>query len=398
MQLYNSKSSYFREQCGKSSQLNMVRSWYRNYLVPRVVFIPFWIMRLVLIPLGLSRQILARRHSDNLSTTLCIEAGVRGWDLIEYKELYASACEYLGNTHVHKIQINQDENYLTQLKRALDNIRPTHYVYSARTGSQKWSIGLWQAFKISFLLSKRGITPICILSDFSVRIWRAQCAVVSAKTGIVISFMSPRKGYPIFPHGRLVAPSLMPLSEATMEFLDELSKKQIETKPPTAVFVGSLYEPRTSILREIREGLEAKGFTLEIKGHDLGTCKSSDFEYWSRLINAALIVTTAAPITTSGMDWAWFPHLVGRYTEVIACGTLLVAPEIPGIQRFLTPGKHFVSYTSPANAIDVIYYYLVNEVERKKIAQQGRSRIQALVSARSYWTNIDVALGKDSLT
>ena len=398
MQLYNSKSSYFREQCGKSSQLNMVRSWYRNYLVPRMVFIPFWIMRLLVIPFDLYRQIFTRRHSENLSTMLCIEAGVRGWNLLEYKDLYASACEYLGNTHVHKIIINKDENYLTQVKRVLDNIRPTHYFYDARTGSQKWSIGLWQAFKISFLLFKRGIIPICFLTDFSVRIWRAQCAVVTAKTGIVIYHMSPRIVHPIFPHSRQVAPTLLCISEAKMKLLNELTKKHIKTKPATAVFIGSLYEPRTTILREIKEGLAAKGFNLVIKGRDLGTSRFSDFEYYSTIINAALVITTAEQAIQRGVDWAWLPHLVGRIFEVTACGTLLVAQEIPGIQRFLTPGKHFVSYTSPADAIDVICYYLVNEVERNKIAQRGRARIQALVSARTYWTNIDVALGKDSLT
>lgn len=376
----------------------MVRSWYRNYLAPRLVFIPFWIMRLVLIPLGLIRQIFAIRYSDSLSTTLCIEAGVRGWDLIEYEELYASACEYLGNSQVHKIGITQGEDYLTQVKRALDSIRPTHYYYDPRTGSQKWSTGLWQAFKISFLLSVRGITPICLLTDLSVRTWRAQCAVVTAKTGIVISFMSPRKIHPIFPHGRLVSPSLMPLSEATMEFLTERSSQRMEINPPTAVFVGSLYEPRTSILREIAKGLESRGFTLEIKGRELGSRKSSDLDYWSRLINAALIVTTAEQMATSGTDWTWFPNLVYRYVEVTACGTLLVAPEVPGIRRFLTPGEHFVSFTSPAHAIEVIEYYLTNEAERKKIALQGRARIQALVGARSYWTGVDIGLGKDSLT
>jgi hypothetical protein len=376
----------------------MIRSWYRNHLVPRVVFIPFWIMRLVLIPLGLIRQILVRRDSDSPSTTLCIEAGVRGWDLIEYKELYESACEYLGKSHVHKIQINRDNDYLMQVKRALDDIRPTHYVYDPRTGSQKWITGLWQSSKISVLLNTRGITPICILTDLPVRSWRAQCAVVSARTGIVTSLMSPRKIHPIFPHGRLVAPSLMPLSEATMDFLNEISQKRIETKPPTAVFVGSLYEPRTSILREISEGLEARGFTLEINGRELGSPKSSDFDYWSRLSNAALIVTTADQIAESGTDWTWFPHLIYRYIEVTACGTLLVAPEVPGVQRFFTPGEHFVSFTSPAHAIDVIEYYLTNKKERKTIAQRGKARAQALIRARAFWTGVDIGLGKNSLT
>ena len=33
---------------------------------------------------------------------LVISAGIRGWESIEFKELYASACEYLGDEAVFK--------------------------------------------------------------------------------------------------------------------------------------------------------------------------------------------------------------------------------------------------------------------------------------------------------
>lgn len=378
--------------------MNRIRAWYRDSLLPRVVFIPFWIMRLVPIPFGVSRWAGANREEGIKSTRLCIEAGVKGWELIEFKELYASACEYLGSNRVHKLQVTQGEPYLTQVRRALEDIRPTHYVYDPRTGSQDWGTGLWQAFRIAFLLHVRGITPIAFLTDLAVRSWRTQSAVVTAKSGTVVAFLSARKIYPIFPHRRLVAPSLMPLSETTMQFLNTLSGKRLETSPPKALFAGSLYEPRTSTLRAIAEGLEARGFALEIRGRKLGSPRVSDSNYWSMLGNAALVVTTADQIESSKMDWIWIQNVVYRYIEVTSCGTLLVAPEVPGIRRFLSPGIHFVPFTSPAHAVEVIEYYLSNEAERKKIAQQGRSRAQALVSARSFWTGVDIGLGKDSLT
>ena len=353
---------------------------------------------MALIPLGLICLVTARRRSIDQPTKLCMEAGTRGWELIEFKELHASACEYLGRDCVHKVVIDWDEDYLTQIKRACDQIRPTHYVYDPRTGSQKWLSALWQSFRIAVFFNAHGIIPICILTDLPMRTWRAQCAMVSARSGVVTSLMSPRRFHPIFPHGRVVAPVLMPFSVATLNLLDEITSNRMETPPTTAVFVGSLYEPRTTILREIKEGLAAKSFMLEVKGRELGTPKSSDVGYWSRLCNAALIITTADQVATGETDWTWFPHLVYRYLEVTACGTLLVAPEVPGIQRFFTPGEHFVSFTSPAHAIDVIAYYLANEKERNIIAQRGKERAMALIRARIYWTGIDIGLGKDSLT
>lgn len=354
-------------------------------------------MRIVPIPFGLCRHDRSK-HCETLSTILCIEAGVRGWDSIEFKELHASACEYLGSDQVHKVQIRKDESYLRQLRVALEEARPSHYLYDPRTGSQEWYIGLWQAFGVAFLLHLRGVVPIVLLADLAVRTWRAQSAVVTAKRGTVIAFVSAKEVSPIFPHRRLVSPSLMPLSEATMAFLDALFEKRPDNPPKKALFTGSLYEPRTTVLRAIAEELASRGFALEIRGRELGSPRFPDLEYWSVLSHSLIIVTTADQSYSPRKDWQWIQHMIYRYLEVIASGALLVAPEVPGIRRFFVPGEHFVSFTSPAHASEVIEYYLINETERVKIAQNGRNRAHALVTARSFWVGVDIGLGKDSLT
>ena len=374
-----------------------MQSWVRDSLLPRVVFLPYWTAKLALLPLGLIRRAITGSRSCDQAATVCIEAGIRGWEIIEFKELYAAACEYLGADRVHKVVVSGDEDYVSQVKRAIDRFRPTHYMYDPRTGSQQWVIALWQAFRIAGHLYARGITPICILTDLPMRTWRAQCAVVSARAGVVISLMSPRCFRPIFPHGRVVAPMLMPFSEATLSLVEGLAHRAVPP-PATAVFVGSLYEPRTTILREIKSGLAAKGLTLEVRGRELGTPKSADVDYWSQLCTASVIVTTADQIPVPGTDWTWFPHLIYRYMEVTACGALLVAQAVPGIERYFTPGKHFVAYTSPAHAVEVVAYYLTHADERQHIAQRGRERAQSLIRARVYWTCVDVGLGKDALT
>ena len=40
------------------------------------------------------------------------------------------------------------------------------------------------------------------------------------------------------------------------------------------------------------------------------------------------------------------PHLVYRYTEVLASGSLLVAPIVPGVEEYFRPGVDFVSFQS----------------------------------------------------
>jgi len=368
-----------------------------DWLVPRVVFLPYWISCIVLFIVSSIRTLVKRRPVSDKPSILCIEAGSEGWEIIEYKELYTSACDYLGSGQVHKVVINRDKNYLEQLKQAVTDFSPTHYLYSPRTGSQNWIIGLYQSFRISILFHWYNIIPIASLTDLPVRVWRAQCAVITARKGLVVSLMAPKDVQPIFPHKRLIGPNLMPFSEATMDHLNELSANKTQGVMPTAVFAGSLYEPRTSLLNKISGDLTPMGFTLEIKGRGMEKKRGPDSEYWQTLINASLVITTAEQQEESCRDWNWLPHFIYRYTEVLVCGSLLVAPDIPGIRRYYTPGVHFAAFSSPSQAVDTIAYYLNNEALREKIAAQGKAKAQALVLSHTYWACVDTGLGKESL-
>lgn len=332
------------------------------------------------------------------NTTLCIEAGRPGWSSIELKELYLSACEFLGPEKVHKVVIEKEGNYLQQVSIALDAIRPTHYMFDPRSSSQEWGLGIWQAFKLSCWLAARGITPIALLTDYPMRRWRIQTAIVTARRGLTVAFMPLRCVQASFPHSRLLGPSLMPLSEETLNYLNDIFERREVQSPNCAVFAGSLYEPRTTILKEIKAGLNERGVDLDIIGREPGAPRTPDNDYWARLTNAAILVTTADHSQAQNAEPMKIRHLIYRYIEATACGTLLVAPAVPCIERYLTPGRHFVAFDSVAEAVDAIEHYIRNPQERAKIANQGRQRAHALIRARIYWTSIDVALGKDSLT
>jgi len=332
------------------------------------------------------------------ATKLCIESGVRGWDQISCKELYASACEYLGEGNVRKIIIGKDSSYLAQVKLAINTIKPTHYFYDPRTGSQNLIKGVFEAIYISLFLHARGIVPVVLLTDLADRKWRTQSAVVTARRGVVITCIAAKEVAAIFPHNRIIGPCLMPLSEATLNFIAELASKRIEPSHTTAIFVGSLYEPRTSILTSIATGLKEQGHVLEIHGRGPGSPRISDQEYWATLVNASVIVTTANQVEMEGADWTWIDHMVYRYLEVTACGSLLVAPDVPGVRRYFIPGVHYAAFGNVDDAVENIARYLTNSTERKALAKQGGDRARALVCARTFWTGIDAVLGADSLT
>ena len=377
----------------------MIRRFYRQTILPRLCFFPYFAAKYVLSVIAWIRWLAGARWTPVADTHLCIEAGVRGWESIEFKELYRSSCEYLSPQYVHRLVVQSDQSYLKQIANLLQSKPITHYLYDPRTHNSNlllWG-ALWQSLRVAILLAKHGIVPIILLTDLSVRAWRAQAAIVSARKGVVVCFMAPKCVGPIFPHRRLLGPCLMPFSVQTMQMLTGLIKDRKKIIPPIALFSGSLYEPRTTKLEQIRTGLAARGFIFDVKGRPMGSARVSDEEYWSRLCYADIIVTTADQAIQNGTDWTHIPHLIYRYLEVLASGALLVAQDVPSVRRYFTPGVHFVSFDSPIDAVEVISYYMQNEFERRLIAEQGHKRATALITMRIFWLSVDAMLGRESL-
>jgi len=372
----------------------------RQTLLPRVVFIP-WALSWLWLSLLAVIQYLATiykwpQRSDH-AICICIEAGEGGWESIEFKELYKSACEYVGADQVVRFVVKRDVDYLEQLASLLRTHRVSHYLYDPRTGSQHWWHGLWQSLGVATLLQYRKVTPVVLLTDLSIRIWRAQASVVTARKGLVVSFMSPRVVHPIFPHSRLIGPCLMPFSMQTRDSLDSLISSRQGNAIPQAIFTGSLYEPRTSILKEIESGVKAQGGHFECLGRIIGTTRVADEEYWKRLVNADIVFTTSMQMIQSGTDWVHIPHLLYRYLEVITSGSLLVAQEVPAVRRFFIPGVHYIAYTNSQDAIDKIIFYLKNKKDRETIAIQGKKRADSLLNSRFFWLSIDTCLRRHSI-
>jgi hypothetical protein len=369
---------------------------HRYIILPRLIFIAFFLSRLVLEFLNIFTFYKFKQKRRSI-TKLCLESGTKGWELIDYKELLWSATEFLGHEQIAKIEIDKSKSYISQVKIAIRLNKPTHYMYDARTGDQRWFQGLIQAFRIAFIYQLNGIVPICILTDLPVRTWRTQCSVVSAKRGVVVTLMSPKDIHPIFPHRRIIGPMTMPFSHKTGSMLKRLQEvKELNTKP-NIVFTGSLYEPRTTTLNEINRGLKKKGLEIEMKGRNLGSTRFSDEEYWLRLVNASIVITTSSQISSPQTDWSHLPHLIYRYIEVPAAGSLLIAPVVPSIERFFKPGEHFVSFDSTDEAVEKIAYYLENTIERERITKQGYTKAHSIINSNLYWASIDIALGKFSM-
>lgn len=335
------------------------------------------------------------RHLKKRNTLLCIESGEKGWQIIEYKELHKSAIEYLGKDKVVKFIVKKNSLYISQIYEFIKKNKPTHYIYDSRTGSQNFFIGFFESICISVLFQLFGIIPICTLTDVPVRRWRLQTSIVSAKRGIVLSLMSESSIKKLFPHKRFFGPMPMSLSIDTLNKINEIKNKT--KKNIDILFSGSLYEPRKRIFEKIISNLKKYNFKILVAGKNLGIEKKNDDEYWADMLSSKIIITTSYQISNSEADDIGAPHLIYRYTEALACESVLFAQTTPSIEKFYIPNTHFISFDDAEKVTIQIIDMLNNPNKIDQISKQGFEKATQIVNSKLYWILIDNYLNRHSL-
>lgn len=333
------------------------------------------------------------KSSESNVSVLAIESGTKGWGLIEYEELLASAEDFFESKNIVKVTIESSKTYLSTVKMALMNERITHYFFDPRTGSQNAFLSLIQTFLLAVMLARRGVIPIARLTDIPVIRWRFQCILLTSFNGVCVSLMSPKSIGGRIPHGRIVGPALMALSKGRLRKLISEKRKINPTANPRVVFVGAMYEPRASFIFELTKELCDRNIEIELITRKLGDQRSASEFYWDRLVTADIIFTTAFQLHGRGMERIDEPHLVYRYTEACAAGALLIAQDVDGLERFLLSGSDFLSYKSVTDAANEIEKAYKDKDLLRDIASNGTDAITKQVMGDAYWLNIHKALG-----
>ncbi len=370
-----------------------LRVFIPNLLISCISRILVLLCRVIYYITKLNFYIIKLRSSYLRQNLLIVESGEAGWKLIEYEELLVSAVEYLGEANVSKFIVTHDCNYLKEVVKELRKRNPTHYVYDPRTGSQHWISGLCESIALVSLFAWYGVVPIARLSDMPERRWRIQCAIVTSQSGICTSLMLPPQMKVIFPHRRLIGPMMMAISNETVVGLDHQRKERPLNPKPRVVFTGAMYEPRATFMRSLQKILDLRGIELILETRSIEEPRDSNKAYWERLLAADIVVTTSDLSIGLGAESMNIPHFIYRYSEVLASGALLIAPSVPGIEKYFKQGQHFVKFSSIDEAADAIEFYYKSNLDRKEIAKLGSLRLQQLTQTQTYWREIDFALG-----
>jgi hypothetical protein len=326
-----------------------------------------------------------------------IEAGERGWDSIFFEELEDSLIQYLPDAEVERSVIKRDKGYVMQSLINLWRVKPTHFCIDPRSGAQTSFRPLIDATILSLYLGLSRITPIVILTDGSIRLWRYQAIILTGSTGVIVTFIDATSMGNLFPHCRIIGPSIMPISSKRLSLLRK-ETEAIDDLPQNfndIYFLGSLYPQRLEILDKLNTELirrKSKAhFTIEEKSGDI-----TAEEYWAKLgLHSSLITTTQQqPSSMYKMDRTDINQMVFRVSEALAARKLLYCTEVPGIENYFTEGIHFIGFKTYADAVDKIQYFASNPNIASSIAREGGRRFRELVEKNTFWEMVNLKLDK----
>jgi len=366
-------------------------------------FLFLWLSRILVTALATLVYPLARLSEPRTSVArkgphLMIGAGKKGWELIEYKEIFASASEYLGSGSVSQLAFSGERPMLAEFHEALREVRPSHYYFDPRSGSQKPLGAAWEAFVIGFLVERYRVAPICVVADFPEKRWRLQTASVSASHGVVVSYMASEIVRPRFPHPRITGPMPFPLSVGTLRRLQEL-RDTTDSKwahlREKAVFVGMLYEPRKTVIEGIQRGLAQHGVPMEIIGRMPDGARIPSSDYWSILCNARLIVSTSSQVAGKDSEYSNRNHFVYRFVEVTAAGTALAIEPVELSRHILTADIDYLAYSSVEEAVEKIHSAWSQQGRISRFAKNGAARMASLIETQYYWKTLFAFIGGD---
>lgn len=337
------------------------------------------------------------KKTEITPATLAIEAGELGWQNIEFEEIEKSAGEFLSADRIFRFVVDPRDPYLKQLRANLKTSPVSHVFWDPRTGSQNYVGGVLQSLAVGIIFAYRNIIPIAFGTDVSHRLWRMKMIAVTASTGVCLSLISPRRIRSLFPHGRIIGPMIMPISRTTFELLGRRLEEGSGQVREGVGFMGSLYEPRLTILNEIRQQLAHDGQDFDIKGRPLGKKKHPSRQYWDYLLRTRIVVTTTSQVASAGFDCRDANQLVYRCTEALAAGAVLVVENVMDLDKFFNDGEHVAVFDTPLQAVQIIRKILRNPRVESSLRENGRTRVGELVRTHAFWRAVDSSLGVKGL-
>jgi len=296
---------------------------------------------------------------------ICIEAGKKGWDLIEYNELYNYACENFDNQRVFKLLYSSYLYRFVQLFSLRLRHRNFIYIYSLRTDPVV--TGIWPFLRLFILLSFCRLFHLnlrLVLSDSNTHLLRSLALLVQFFRYPLISVL-PSEIYRnsnslLRPRG----PYIFPISSQTISSIHN-SSYFLADPSFCVLFSGSPHPMRRNLFELLEKELIVNHVTYSYsyRSTSVNFLRNSNLNYWNELLSSRFIVTTSHMAGTDNAPVsrriATHTHLLYRFAEAfVAKRPLIVQP--PSHINFLNPYEHFIPFISITQIVEDILYYNSN--------------------------------------
>jgi hypothetical protein len=336
---------------------------------------------------------------------MILESGTKGWETLFYEQLLISAKEELTDLMIYKLEIKNRGNYSSEQADQIREINPCQgsYIFcDPRTGSQSFFRAVLESFRTLLVLRRRGLVPLVLLTDFPIRRWRIQAGILTARNGLILTLSSNDYIYPIMPHNRVFGPYIFPFSQSLLLAINN-GIKTVKNRSHDVIVVGSLYEPRTTIVRELTDQLKKKGIHLyKSGGSHASLMRISNTEYWSNLEDSKICFTTADHAVETKGDYLHVRHLIYRYLEALACGCILVAQHVPSADHILEVGFDYLDYENIEEAVEKISSLLKDENVLQEMINRNHLKFATIIQNFGFWkfamNSLELARNKDRPT
>jgi glycosyltransferase involved in cell wall biosynthesis len=187
------------------------------------------------------------------------------------------------------------------------------------------------------------------------------------------------------PHNRVFGPYIFPFSQSLLLAINN-GIKTVKNRSHDVIVVGSLYEPRTTIVRELTDQLKKKGIHLyKTGGSHASLMRISNTEYWSNLEDSKICFTTADHAVETKGDYLHVRHLIYRYLEALACGCILVAQHVPSADHILEVGFDYLGYENIEDAVEKIESLLKDEKVLQEMVNRNQLKFATIIQNFGFW-------------
>jgi hypothetical protein len=191
---------------------------------------------------------------------------------------------------------------------------------------------------------------------------------------------------------RIDGPFIMPISRKTLTLVQNQSNKAVlqSSSFERIKFRGTLYPTRLKFYEDVNTQLKYLNSKISIDAKSKSELNVSSEAYWSGLAENRICITTTFQYVygkyhTSRSD---INQMVFRISESLAARNLLFVEKFPGSDKYFTPGKHFVEFSSPNDLAEKLLYFSKNLQEAETILSSGHERMSEIILNSIFWREL----------